>query len=125
MIIIRQASENADSLGFFLSARGHWSQFATSAAEGLQLVQMTEDQVVWIDMALPDMNGYELACRIRALPSMSNCTLVALVERGQGKDEACLHAAGFAHWLHRPVELGEVQKLLEILDPEQEALHRS
>lgn len=122
MIVIRSSPANSDPLEFFLSVRGHWSEHATSAKEGLALIDATGDKIIWIDMELHDMNAYELACRIRASPGCEGCTLIALVGAAADEDWRSLRAAGFAHWIHKPIDLEQVQAVLQLIAPEQ---HRS
>ncbi|HBI71078.1 MAG TPA: hybrid sensor histidine kinase/response regulator, partial [Massilia sp.] len=56
------------------------------------------------DIGLPDMNGYELARRLRALPEFSGTLLIALTGYGQLQDKVRAREAGFDLHIAKPAE---------------------
>ena len=72
----------------------HEVQLATTAAEALGGFPNLEPELVLVDIHLPDMDGYELARRIRSLPGAAETLLVALTCFGN-VDDATARAAGF------------------------------
>jgi CheY-like chemotaxis protein len=69
--------------------------------------------VYLLDIGLPDIDGVELARRLRARASAQRAVLVAITGYGQEQDRARTAAAGFNHHLVKPVDM---QKLYAILD---------
>jgi PAS domain S-box-containing protein len=65
-----------------------------------------------LDIGLPDMDGNELARRMRALPGMAGALLIALTGYGRPQDREAALAAGFDHHLVKPVDLHQLVKLL-------------
>jgi CheY-like chemotaxis protein len=84
------------------------------AVEAQQLMQAQLPQVALLDIGLPDMDGYELAARLRADPRTQPIRLVALTGFGREPDRRRALAAGFQDHLTKPVEIGA---LLECLAP--------
>lgn len=61
---------------------------------------------------LPDMDGYELAQQLRALPETARSSLIAVTGYGQAEDKERAKAAGFDHYLVKPAKLADVLSLL-------------
>jgi len=68
--------------------------------------------VAFLDIGLPVMDGYELAARLRALPSSSATRLIAVTGYGQQSDRERSAAAGFDEHLVKPIDLAVVERLL-------------
>jgi CheY-like chemotaxis protein len=68
--------------------------------------------VVFLDIGLPGMNGYEVAMRLRAEPSLSGAVLVALTGWGSDDDKRRSREAGFDFHLTKPVELTAIERIL-------------
>ena len=85
------------------------------AADGpaaIEAARTLQPQVVLIDIGLPGMDGYELASRLRNLPSRSSQTLIALTGYGQDEDRRRSSAAGFDLHLVKPVSIDTLQEAL-------------
>jgi CheY-like chemotaxis protein len=65
-----------------------------------------------IDLGMRWMDGYELAGRVRAHPRGREATLVALVARGEKRDDRRSRECGIERHLAKPVDLEELRKLL-------------
>jgi CheY-like chemotaxis protein len=68
-------------------------------------------EIVFLDIGLPDMTGYEVAARIRRLPGLTGIKLVALTGYGQEKDKQDAKAAGFDHHLVKPINFDALTAL--------------
>ena len=64
---------------------------------------------------MPNMDGYELAHRLRQLPGMEGVVLVALTGYGQDADRKHARESGFDYHLVKPVSLDALQALLASL----------
>jgi len=67
---------------------------------------------VFLDIGMPEMDGYEVARRIRANGDAHDTRLVALTGWGQEKDRRVSRAAGFDHHLTKPPDAAELRELL-------------
>ncbi len=67
-------------------------------------------------LGMPGMDGYEVARRMRGLPTLSNTVITALSGWGQQEDRKRSADAGFDHHLVKPPVLRDIQDLLARLD---------
>jgi signal transduction histidine kinase/CheY-like chemotaxis protein len=112
VMIVDDNVDAADSLALLLGLEGHETQCAYSAAGALQSVATFTPQVVLLDIGLPDMDGYEVARRIRALPGGAAITLLALTGYSQAEDRERALASGFQAHLVKPVDLEVLGRIL-------------
>jgi CheY-like chemotaxis protein len=68
--------------------------------------------VVFLDIGLPNMNGYEVAIKLQAMPTMASSKLIALTGWGTAEDIRKSKNAGFYAHLTKPVDPDEVDALL-------------
>ena len=71
--------------------------------------------VVLMDVGMPRLNGYEATRRIRALPAGRDLIIMALTGWGQEDDKARSQEAGCDGHLTKPVNLPDLERLLERL----------
>jgi CheY-like chemotaxis protein len=71
-----------------------------------------DPDVVFLDIGLPGMDGYEVARRMRQRPGGADLRLVALTGYGQASDRQRSREAGFDTHLVKPVELDAVRALV-------------
>ena len=69
-------------------------------------------EIVFLDIGLPRMNGYQVASELRTLTGLENAHLVALTGYGQEEDRRLSEEAGFAQHLMKPVDPEEIRALL-------------
>ena len=103
-------------LGKLLEVLGQEVYTANSAHSALETAAAKRPEVVISDIAMPNMDGYELAHRLRQLPDMQDAVLVALTGYGQDADRHRALESGFDQHLVKPVGLEALQKLLASLE---------
>lgn len=96
-----------------LSALGHEVQTAHDGARAIELATQFRPEFAFMDIGMPEMNGYDLARHLRSLPQTAHCVFVAVTGWGQEKDRELSQQAGFNHHLVKPVQLAEVQAILD------------
>jgi CheY-like chemotaxis protein len=67
---------------------------------------------VFLDIGLPELNGYEACRRIRQQPWSRGMVIVALTGWGQEEDRRRSKEAGFDHHLVKPIEIDMLKQLL-------------
>jgi CheY-like chemotaxis protein len=67
---------------------------------------------VLLDIGMPDMDGYEVARRIRGNPKHAEVLLIALTGWGQETDQRQAQLAGFDHHIVKPLRLERLRELL-------------
>ncbi len=112
VLVVDDNTDAAESLGVLLDIEGHAAHIAHTGAEALQLAQSQPLDVVFLDIGLPDMTGYDVARRMRMLPGMQKTLLVALTGWGTQDDRQRTRDAGFDRHLTKPAELPAVEELL-------------
>ena len=112
ILVVDDNRDAAQALRLLLEADGHDVQVANDGPSGLARAKQYRPDIALLDIGLPQMNGYELAQRMRAEPSLEGTLLVAVTGYGQMHDRARASAAGFDHHLVKPVEFGALQRLL-------------
>jgi CheY-like chemotaxis protein len=98
-----------------LDMMGHATQVAHDGAQALEVAPQFLPDVIFLDIGLPGMNGYEVARALRRIPAGANVVLVALTGWGAENDRSQSSAAGFDHHLTKPANLLAIGELLATL----------
>ena len=114
VLVVDDNKDAAETLQLLLEATGHNVVVAHSGTEALTLAAETSPSVLFLDIGLPTMDGYELARRLRAHPTTANAVLVALTGYSQAEDRTRASEAGFDHFLVKPVMLPDVLGVLQM-----------
>ena len=112
VMIVDDNVDAAQMLAAFLKTVGHEVSVAHDAASALASAARLAPQVFLLDIGLPVMDGYELARRLRGSAATGAAMLVAITGYGGAQDRARTAAAGFDHHFVKPVDLGELTRLL-------------
>jgi len=112
ILIVDDNQDGADMLAALLRLDGHWVTTASSGSEALERVASLRPDVAFLDIGLPELDGYEVARRIRADPQNAGLRLIAITGYGQEADRERALAAGFTLHLIKPVEFAAVQRAL-------------
>jgi CheY-like chemotaxis protein len=112
ILIVDDNVDAADTLSIYLDSVGHRLHVAYEGQRGLALAEETAPDVLLLDIGLPDIDGYQLAQRLRTLPQTADATLIALTGYGQDSDRERSIAAGFDHHLTKPVDVEALVRLL-------------
>jgi PAS domain S-box-containing protein len=106
-----------DSLALMLRVMGHEVRTAYDGHEAVQAAATFQPDVIFLDIGLPRMNGYEAARHIREQRGGEGMTLIALTGWGQDEDKRRAFEAGFHHHMTKPVDAAGLEKLLRLLPP--------
>jgi PAS domain S-box-containing protein len=112
ILVVDDNEDAADILAMALDMFGCATRTVHTAADALAAVGGFAPQVALLDIGLPDMNGYDLARQVRAMPAGAGITLIAVTGWGQQKDRERALAAGFDHHLTKPLDIGMLRELL-------------
>jgi CheY-like chemotaxis protein len=112
VLVVDDNADAAQMLAALLEVQGHAVSVEYDARGALARARNEHPDVLLLDIGLPDMDGYELARRLRAQPENAGATLVALTGYGQTQDRAEARQAGFDHYLVKPADLNEVNDVL-------------
>jgi CheY-like chemotaxis protein len=102
----------ATTLSMLLESDSHATLIANSGREAIKAVAEFHPDIVFLDIGMPEMNGYEVARAIRRMPESGNPILVALTGWGSAADRLRAKEAGFDQHLTKPADIAAIEKLL-------------
>lgn len=111
VLVVDDNSDAAEMLALLLHVEGHDVAVAATGEAALALVETHRPDVVFLDIGLPDMSGYDVARRLRQQSGGERILLVAVTGWGQAEDRRLSKDAGFDRHLTKPVD---PQRLLKI-----------
>ena len=114
ILVVDDNLDAAHTLNLFLRASGHEVEIAYCGVDAIEMAKVFSPQVCILDIGLPDMDGNELARRLRRLPQTSGATLVAATGYGRQQDRDAASQAGFDHYLVKPVNTLHLGELLAL-----------
>jgi CheY-like chemotaxis protein len=110
VLVVDDNHDAADSLAELLTLDGHVTETVYGPREALERAAEFAADVVLLDIGLPEMDGYEVARRLRA--AGRTALLVALTGYGQADDVRRAREAGFDEHLTKPVVLADLERIL-------------
>ncbi|MDC3954011.1 GAF domain-containing protein [Polyangium jinanense] len=113
VLVVDDNVDGAESLAELLQLTGHTTEVAHTGPSALVAARAFEPDVVFLDIGLPGMTGYEVAQRLRAEEGLGRVVLVALTGWGTEEDRRQAREAGFDYHLTKPVDLQEVQRIVD------------
>lgn len=99
-------------MGEVLESWGHEVRQASTGAVGVHMILEQRPDIAFIDIGLPDMDGYELARQVRSAPGGEKPLLVALSGFSQRRDRERASRAGFDDHLAKPASPADLKRLL-------------
>ena len=112
VLVVDDNVDAAQMLATLLEMNGYKVAIAYDGKGALASAVQAPPDVALLDIGLPDIDGHELARRLRAMPETTQAVLVALTGYGQVEDQQRAYKAGFDHHMAKPADLA---KLLELL----------
>lgn len=117
VLIVDNSTDAAGLLAMLLRARGDEVRTENSGAAGLETAKQYRPHAVILDIAMPGMDGYELANRIRNDPELKDVPLIAITGHAQNIHRKQSEDAGIDHHLVKPVISATLVKLLDEIKP--------
>ena len=111
ILIVDDNVDGAMMLSMMLGFSGHVIRTVFSGEEALIVGGSFEPEIVFLDLGLPDMSGYDVARHFRASPALQNTVIVALTGWGGVDDRRRSKEAGFDLHLTKPAQLSDVDNV--------------
>jgi signal transduction histidine kinase/ActR/RegA family two-component response regulator len=115
VLVVDDNRDAADTLALLLAAAGHEVHTAYDGVQALASAGALRPGVVFCDIGMPGMSGYEVAATLRADAANAGTTLVAVTGWGNDIDKRLAHEAGFDFHLTKPVHAGAIAGVLHRL----------
>ena len=112
ILIVDDNPDAVAVLAISLKRAGHQTFHANDGRTALDLARKHQPDIVFLDIGLPGMNGYEVARAIRSDPSLSQVRIIAVTGSGQEHDRDAAREAGIDQYLVKPIDLAFVESLL-------------
>ena len=112
ILVVDDNRDAADTLAMLLEADGAGARAVYDGETALAVLPAWRPHAVLLDLGMPDMDGFEVARRIRADPALAGIRIAALTGWGQESDRERTRGAGFDFHLTKPVDLALLQAWL-------------
>ena len=112
VLVVEDNADAGESLVALLQLLGHRAEWTGLGATGIERATALSPDLVLIDVGLPDIDGHEVARRLRGQAQTRALRLVALTGYCSAEDKARARAAGFDDHLAKPIGLDELEALL-------------
>jgi len=112
IVVADDNTDAAESLSLILQMAGHDTRTARDGAEALAIARQFHPDTMVLDIAMPGLDGLELARLVRAEAWGRSMLLIAASGWGQAVDKERSRAAGFDHHLVKPIAFTALDKLL-------------
>jgi PAS domain S-box-containing protein len=113
ILVVDDNADAAQMLALYLGALGHHVLIEHSSKRALACAKLEKPDVCILDIGLPEMDGNELARRLRMEKETAHALLIAITGYGQEQDKLNAMTAGFDQHLVKPVDASKLAKLLD------------
>ncbi len=112
VLVVDDNVDAAEMLAMLLQQTGHDVWVENESWRALERSRRVPPDVFLLDIGLPEIDGNELARRLKAQPETAEAVLIAVTGYGQEHDRARALASGFSHHFVKPVDPAELTSLL-------------
>ena len=112
ILVVDDNRDAADTLAALLSSMGHTAAVANDGYQALRMLPGFAPQVVFLDLGMPGLSGYDVAAEIRRDRRNDGLRLVALTGWGGAADRERSARAGFDRHLTKPATLDAIEAAL-------------
>jgi PAS domain S-box-containing protein len=112
VLIVDDNEDAATTLELLLEQAGHLVRVAHTGPAGLAAALEFLPDVMLLDIGLPELDGFEVAKRIRQQAALHNVVLIAMTGYGREKERTRSQEAGFDHHLVKPADFGTLEQIL-------------
>jgi PAS domain S-box-containing protein len=116
LLIVDDNVDGAETMAMLLALFGHTVKTVHTGPEALKAARTFQPSMMFLDIGLPGMSGYEVAQQLRSDSNMNGLILVALTGWGSEEDRRRAQSVGFDHHLTKPVGMEKLQALLAEID---------
>lgn len=116
VLIVDDQLDIAQSLQHLLSILGHSTVTASNGPDALQAAKDFKPELIFLDIGLPGMTGYEVAREVRALETTPKPRLIAITGWGDAHHVSLAQEAGFDQHLTKPVDPLEIERIIQTLE---------
>ncbi|HEY1230997.1 MAG TPA: ATP-binding protein, partial [Ramlibacter sp.] len=112
-LVVDDNRDAAETMAALLELDGHRVRLALDGPQALRLAEHEPPDVVLLDIGLPQMDGLEVARRMRQQPALSRTLIIGMSGYAQLQDRVAADAAGFDAHLAKPADVADVYRQIE------------
>ncbi|MBW4442788.1 MAG: response regulator [Plectolyngbya sp. WJT66-NPBG17] len=113
IFVVDDDPDTRDLLRFMLEEEGAIVTVATNAKEALSLLKKELPTILVSDVAMPEMDGFQLIEQVRELPQCAELPAIALTAYAREEDRQQAIHSGFNDYLTKPVDPLELMRLIQ------------
>jgi CheY-like chemotaxis protein len=113
ILVVDDNVDAAESLRMLLGADGHRVAVSHDGEAALEHAAALLPEIVFLDIGLPGLDGYEVAQRLRQMPALAGTLIVAMTGYGQPDDLKRSLEAGFDRHLVKPVDPAAIEHMVD------------
>jgi signal transduction histidine kinase/CheY-like chemotaxis protein len=113
VLIVDDNEDSSELLSALVQRLGHQTEVAYEGARALELAEQFAPHVVFLDIGLPGMNGFEVARRMRQLPACASIPIIAVTGYTRESDREEAESAGFTEHFAKPIALERLRGVLD------------
>ena len=113
IVLIEDNPKHARLIGKILGQYGHVVLHAATAIEGLNMVVVSNPQMVLLDFDLPDLDGKALANRLRRIPALRSVPIVAVSANDSAGIQKLAISFGCDGYILKPIDVRSFPQEIE------------
>lgn len=113
ILVVDDVADAAVSMARVLAAMGHEVAYVTQSSQAMKLAREMRPHLVFLDLGMPEIDGYALARQLRAEFGFEALRLVAISGWGREEDRAASRQAGFDAHVKKPAGLEIIDSILK------------
>jgi len=114
ILVVDDNVDAAEALGELLRDFGHEVATAHDGTQAIDNARLHRPEIILLDISMPEMDGYEVAKRIRGELGLGDALLVALSGYGEDRHRRLAREAGFDQHITKPVDASKLEELLKL-----------
>lgn len=113
ILYVEDNFDNRSLVRRVLEAEGYQLMEAPNAAAALKLLEQGEPDLILMDINMPDMDGYTLTAKIRAMPAHTRVPIVAVTANVMRGDREKSLEAGCDGYIQKPIDIDNLPHQIE------------
>ncbi|MGC8855858.1 MAG: response regulator [Anaerolineae bacterium] len=114
ILVIEDDIDNYQLVRFILEQYGYETFLAVSGLDGVDAARIQSPDLILLDLALPEMDGWEVAQRLKSEPQTASIPVVALTARTLPEDRQRALDAGCTDFIPKPIDMGTLLRIVEM-----------
>ncbi|MBN9473530.1 MAG: hybrid sensor histidine kinase/response regulator [Bordetella sp. SCN 67-23] len=117
ILVLDDNRDSADSLAMLLEINGHQARSLYTAEAALRMAPSFQPHLVFIDLAMPTMDGFAALRAFKAIPQLARTIFIAMTGYGQEDDRQRTAQAGFDLHLVKPLDVSQLGPIVDGVEP--------